>query len=56
MASLLESDMADKTVSEVGSFSQIIASYLSLVMARAGVFAMLLLSDPLFYSVIGPAL
>ena len=31
MASLLESDMADKTVNEGGSFSHIIASYLSLV-------------------------
>ena len=38
--------MADKTVSEGGSFSQIIASYLSTRHGRAGVFALLLLHGP----------
>jgi hypothetical protein len=43
MASLLESDMADKTVNEGGSFLRLSPPIYLLAMARAGVFAMFLL-------------
>jgi len=55
MASLLESDMGDKTVNEGGSFLRLSSPIYPLVMARAGVFAMLLaFTDS--YSAIGPAI